>query len=196
MDFTYDDYKLALTSAGEAKLMDLSYNWDKKLSHREYNKQLVDDNSITSEKLLAMMVIANSYLDTNLFLGLLRHKSVDASVIGYWLNADELNGPLIRKQFYLSMIKRHSDIAPDRFVSRALEQYDTDIWVAMLKNETMTKRMSLHDKVELLRSNKENSNFTDRIVGTSHLVEEFSKVYELHQVEIYLSDEVKDIFLF
>ena len=196
MEITYDDYKLAIINAGEDKLMDLSYHWDRKLFNKDYNKQLINDKSINSRKLLAIMVIANSYLNTNLFVGLLKHPNVDASIAGYWINYGTLNGDIIRTKFYLSMIERHSDIVSDSFVNKALKQHDTAILVAMLKNKIMADRLSDHKKLELLRTNSENSKFTDRIKGTAHLEDLFVKLYEQYHIDIYLPDSVKDIFLF
>lgn len=193
---TYEDYKVALMSIGEAIYSGFAHNWDKKLFDRKFDKKLVNDENLKSTEILSIMIAANNYLESNLFIGLISHKNFDEENIGYWLNSGFLNGQLIRIQFYLRVIKYHPEITDSIFIQRALGEHTNDISVAMLQSEHISNMMSLSDKVELLVANREYSKFTERVFGFDHLLAAYVKVYELYDIEVYLTDEVKDIFLF
>jgi hypothetical protein len=196
MKFGYEDYLLELRKVGEAIQMDLAYVWERRFFNREYNRQIIADKNINSNDVLSIMIMANSFLETNLFVGLLKHPNFKAKSIGYWIHADKPNGELHRKQFYLNTIRHHEELVTSDFINRALEQFNTDIWVAMLKNETVSSKMSLHDKVELLKSNRENSNFTERVMNIPHLENAYLKVFENYNIDIYLPDGARELFLF
>lgn len=135
--YTYDDYKYALISTGDAILMDLSYNWDKSLFDYNMYLELINDNTLTGDQIHAIMVLANKYLETSLFLRFMTHKNFDRINIKYLM--DTLNhSPVMTEQFYKNIIKYDLWNNSDE-LARALMQQYYSIDVEYLKNERAIK---------------------------------------------------------
>ncbi len=196
MEITYEDYRLALRDAAEKMDMDTVSNFKKEVFDSKFNQQLIKDSSLTEENVMLIMALANSYLETSLFVGLIKHPNFTMGALNFWLDRRDFNGELHSKQFHLAVLRHTKGILTPQFTSSCLESYSTDIWVAMLESEEACKIVSLFDKVELLKANKENDSFVPRVKQFNHLNDVFEKVYELYQIETYLPDDVKEMFLF
>ena len=199
-DYTYEDYRHALISTGEAKLMDLSYNWDRKLFDRKMNQQLFNDMSLKGDKIFPIMVLANSYMEANIFLGLMKHPNLDKESIAGLDFMNNLNGPLIRKQYYISIF-RNDLWVNDHQLEKAWSQIDASIDIAFLLNErAVMKAKDIAEDILLRHDASGDDTDKDRVIKVvsenDYLQEIAVMFFNKTGSDTYLPDSAKDIFLF
>lgn len=200
MDYTYEDYRHALISVGDAMLMNLSYNWDRKLFNKKMHKQLWEDMSLTSDQVHSIMMVANSYLETALFLRMMAHPKFDTKQIDYWL--EKLNwSPASGQNFYANLF-RYDLWQTQKHIERATMQWDPVIDIAVMENERVRETQG-HIIVDILVAYARGG-YADKLERLQKYVSEHEdelsdfimEVYTEYEIEEFLPKTAQDVFLF
>jgi hypothetical protein len=203
VDYTYEDYRHAIISTGDAMLMDLSYNWNRKLFNRKMNMQIIEDKTLTSDNIHSIMVLANSYLESNLFLRLMGHNNFDKKNVKYFI--DKLNhSPVMTEQFYKNIIKY--DLWNDsRELSRATMQQFFTIDREYLMSERAIKEAPgivndlmyrYEDDPDSHRKYDMSQKIAEIATDNPKVMEIVMRYFEETGSETYLPDNAKELFLF
>lgn len=202
-DYTYEDYKHALISTGDAMLMDLAHNWKRNLFNSKMDMEIVQDQSLTSDQIHSIMVLANSYLQSSLFLRLMGHKNFNKGNVKYFI--DTLNhSPVMTEQFYKNIIKYDLWNNPTELSRATMQQFYT-IDREYLMSERAIKEVPgiINDLMYRYEDDGDAQRKLDVVEKIIEIASENQNIMSIVMryfdetgSETYLPKGVKDLFLF
>jgi len=139
IEISYDDYKHGLITTGDAMRMDLAHNWNRDIFDAKLDKQIYEDKSLTGNQIHSIMMVANSYLRSSLFIRLMQHPNFDRGTINYFMK--NLNStPIVLQQFYINLL-RYDLWTESNQIKRAIMQQDYSIDGYYFSNERAIKEI-------------------------------------------------------
>lgn len=201
MKIRYDDYKQALIAAGELYRMDKSYNWKKELFDKDFDKKLIADDTLTSDNIVSIFGIANSFLKSNLVLGMVNNNNFNSEVLSTIFKKIPLNGELIRLQVLQSVLNKKPEIIDDSNINPFWNnRYSPSITVKILENHNLLKilekNIGFDNILGHLNSILDDEYVQKKLNGLKHLNPYFLALFDQYGKDVFLNKDVKELFLF
>jgi len=190
----YELYIRSIIDQGKNKINGVEYSWDRKQFDRKFDKIISNDSSLTSNDLLYMFLIGNSYLNLNLCASILKNDNFDVLVSEDILFKFVLNGEFIRRMFYAKVIEQkasNKQIKPRLLLQVSFEPMS---YREFFQSSFWLEEYSTLDIIDILDRHYDDDRFVTFVKKQKDMIPYTLLFNEQKRNGVYLNDEMHEVF--